>query len=42
MVVLIIPWENPTNVKFLIETLNMIGDMGISPVMIPSDLESDH
>ena len=38
MVVLRIPWGHPINVRFLIETLNMTGDMGISPVIIPSDL----
>ena len=38
MVVLRIPWEHPINIRFLIETLNMTGDMGISPVIIPSDL----
>ena len=38
MVVLRIPWEDPINVRFLIDTLNMTGDMGISPVIIPSDL----
>ena len=37
MVVLRISWEEQINVRFLTETLNMTGDMGNSPVMIPSD-----
>ena len=42
MVVLRVALEEQINVRFLTNTLNMTGDMGISPGKIPSDPEYDH
>ena len=38
MIMLRIPWEEQINIRFLTEALNMTGEMGISPVIIASDL----